>query len=59
MDQSIDEVASLIGRDGTIWSNSYTGLCENFPKDHVPSLTPFSENATTILGNLFLIYILS
>ena len=55
MDQStsIDGINSLVSRNGTIWLDSYTGICENFPKDHVPSLTSYSQNSTTMLGNLF------
>ena len=52
MDQS-NEFTSSDGRDGTVWSDVNKSIpSDNLPIEHVPNLTPYSQNATTILGEL-------
>ena len=40
-------------RDRTVWSHVNKSIpSDNLPIEHIPNLIPYSQNATTILGEL-------
>ena len=55
MDESTPEIDNAIAPDGTIWSgvNSLPELL-TLPVNHVPSLTPHSHSANSILGKFYI-----